>query len=112
MARNEYINPEDVIVSTNDGVRSARLAYTVSFGADLFAFQSKKPVLFETVDLGAFKEHWHRIWVKAREAARKHETDEFLRRTYPMIIAEKQSWDDFLATGNQPSITAWRKTTH
>lgn len=105
----EYFHPEDVIVSEKDGVRTARLAYTTHFGADLVVFQSEKPVLFEVSDVEAFKAHWHRIWIKAREAARTFKPDATFLQEHPSIFAPKASWHDFIAAGNEPTIPAWLK---
>jgi hypothetical protein len=92
----EYFYPDDVIVETVNGKRTARIGYNSVVGTNgSFVFSSEKEVNLTQDEICEITNLYHKIWLKARERARQEVTTKFLEENYPAIDAERNSWNDY-----------------
>lgn len=111
----EYFYPDDVIVETTNGKRTARIGYNCIVGTNgSFGFSSEKEVNFTQDEICELTDLYHKLWIKARERARQEATTKFLEENYPAVIAERNSWNDYWEKyKNDPKcgVGHWRSLT-
>ena len=120
-----YYYPDDVIIETINGKRTARIGYDVSMTRDgdngwALTFRSEMPA---DMELGLIQATFKKAWLKGREDYRNRKRDEYMQRAYPKYHAEKmarlaeidadKAWElDMIAKGilvNTPEYRAAQK---
>lgn len=92
-----YYYPEDVIVTTVDGVRLARTGFTAAIRDDgLVHITSELPVRFTQADVHKIEALYFQIWENARMRIRDEAWNAWLQKNNPAVWAEHVASEEYV----------------